>query len=206
MYLGAPLEPLKKSTKYWEDVMDDLKERTSKWGGRDMSIFTRATFCNIFLTARVWYVLQLLHCARSSIQEMHRIFALFIWKCASEPMRRDNLFLRPSKGGLWLLHLFIQQVVSSFLALRDPQHPLLQVMFQTRLTSHILTFLVSSFIGPPARMVGFVKEVVEAFRFVSARFSLDYLASVSRTKRYRDLIYNVFPVPVYRVIYGNGPG
>lgn len=87
-------------------------------------------------------------------------------------------------------------MVSRFSYLRDPKHPLLQVMFQTRLTSHIPTFLVSSSIGPPARMVGFVKEVVQAFRFVSARFSLDYLASVSRRKLYRDLIDNVFPVPV----------
>lgn len=47
----------------------------------------------------------------------------------------------------------------------------MQVMFQTRLTSFIPSFIVSSYIGLPAKMVGFVKEVIEAFKFLSVRYS-----------------------------------
>lgn len=66
----VPLDHMEKSSPYWEGVIEDLKERTRKWRGRNMSIFTRASACNIFLTAKLWYVLQVLYCARCNIQKM----------------------------------------------------------------------------------------------------------------------------------------
>lgn len=140
------------------------------------------------------------------IQKMHRVFALFVWKSAGEPMRRDNLFRRVSMGGLGLPHLFLRQVVSRFFFVRDQTNPLIQVMLQTRLSAHIPFFFVPSDIGPPAKLVGFVKEVVDAVNFLVARYSLDYLSIVSRKKLYRDLLDNLFPVPMYRSRFANEPG
>lgn len=121
-------------------------------------------------------------------------------------MRRDNLFRRVQNGGLALPHLFLRQTISRFLFLRDQTNPLIQVMLQTRLASHLPSFIVSSDIGRPASLVGFVKEVVDSFKFLTARYSLDYLCTVSRKKLYRDLLDNLFPAPLYRTLYADEPG
>lgn len=205
-YLGTPLQYMQTNSEYWADVVEDLRKRATKWCGRDMSIFARATVCNVFLIAKLWYVLQVLHCARTSIQKMHRVFAVFIWKSTGEPMRRDNLFRPVSKGGLGLSHLFVRQIVSRFLFLRNQKHPLLQVMFQTRIAPHLPSVLVSSTIGLPARKVGFVKEVVNALEFLMARYSREYLFSVTRKKLTKDLIDSLFPAPLYRTLFINMPG
>lgn len=45
---------------------------------------------------------------------------------------------------------------------------------------------------------GFFKEVVWSYRFLSVRFSLEYLSGVSRKKLYKDIVESVLPVPIYR--------
>lgn len=205
-YLGAPLQYMRTNAEYWASVAEELRERATKWCGRDLSIFTRATVCNVFLVAKLWYVLQVMHCARTSIQKMHSVFAVFIRKSTVEPMRRDNLFLRVSKGGLGLSHLFVRQVVARFFFLRNQKHPFLQVMFQTRIAPHLPSLLVSSASGTPAYLVGFVKEVVHACEFLMVRYSRVYLFTVSRKKLTRDLIDSLFPAPLYRSLFTDMPG
>lgn len=51
-YLGVPLQHYKKSNEYWATVVEDTREKTSKWGGWELSIFSRATVCNVFLIAK----------------------------------------------------------------------------------------------------------------------------------------------------------
>lgn len=95
-YLGTPLGSFRNSRVYWSEVAADLGRRASKWKHRDLSIVTRATVCNVFLTAKLWYVLQVLHCAHRSVETFHRVIATFIWCSGWGPMRRDNLFRRVS--------------------------------------------------------------------------------------------------------------
>lgn len=52
----------------------------------------------------------------------------------------------------------------------------------------------------------FLKEVVDAFRFLAVRFSLEYLSTVSRKMLTKDLKDILFPVPRYRSMYCKGPG
>lgn len=45
---------------------------------------------------------------RGNIKKFHRVFAKFIWRSGSEPMRRDNIFRSVQSGALGLIHLFIR--------------------------------------------------------------------------------------------------
>lgn len=205
-YLGVPLESHRNSTTYWSTVAADIDKRSKRWIHRDLSIFTRATICNVFLIAKLWYVLQVLHCARSNIQKFHRVFAVFIWTSTWEPMRRENLFRSVADGGVGLPHLFVRQLVSRFLFLRDQEVPFIREVIQNQLASFIPTFVVSTVEYHPPRLVGYLKEVVDAFNFLAVRFSREYLATVSRKKLTRDLVDILFPTPIYRVLYKNHPG
>lgn len=83
-------------------------------------------------------------------------------------MRRDNLFRRVSQGGLGLSHLFVRQLVSRFMFLRDQEHPLLRCLVQTILAHHIPLFLVTSYSHGETKVVGFLKEVADSVSFLTA--------------------------------------
>ncbi|MDD9361339.1 MAG: reverse transcriptase domain-containing protein, partial [Anaplasma sp.] len=205
-YLGVPLQHYKNSLPYWTEVLGDLRSKATTWANRDISIFTRATVCNIFLVAKLWYVLQVLACNRISIQKFHRVFATFIWKSSWERMRRDNLFRRVKSGGLGLTHLFVRKLVSRFFFLRDQNHPFLRTVIQIKLANTLPAMLVTSDCGEPLSLFGFLKEVKDAALFLQARFSLEYLGSVKKKKLSRDLVEILFPAPLYRSVYGHCPG
>lgn len=195
-YLGVPLGCYRENKPYWSGVATDLDRRASRWKQRELSIFARATVCNIFLIAKLWYVLQVIHCARVNIQKFHRVFAKFIWRSEFERMRRDNLFHRVRDGGLGLSHLFVKQLVSRFFFLRDQEHPFIRTFFQTKVSPHLPFFLVSSHGGEQKRLIGYQKEVVDAVLFLSARFSFEYLSGVSKKTLTRDLVPVYFQPPV----------
>ncbi|CAN7938258.1 unnamed protein product [Ixodes hexagonus] len=181
-------------------------QRPRGGGGKGLSIFARATVCNLFLAAKVWYVLQVLYCSRINIQRIHRVFAVFIWSSAWERTSRTNLFRSVKAGGLGLSHLFIRQLVSRFMFLRDQQDPFLRTVIRTRLRSALPEFVVATNVDICPGLRGYLKEVVGAYRFLTARFSLQYLSGVSRKRLSRDLMNALFPTPLYRLLYSAGPG
>lgn len=125
-YLGTSLGSLRNSRVYTgRKLLPIWGRRASKWKHRYLSILARATVCNVFLSTKQRDVLQFLHCDRMSIQKFHCVFATFIWCSGWEPMRRDNLFRRFSKGGLGLSHLFVRQLVTRFMFLGDQKRPLI---------------------------------------------------------------------------------
>lgn len=205
-YLGVPLQYYRVSTPYWNEVTQDLKAKTDSWANRDLSIFARATVCNVFLAAKLWYLLQVLACGRTNIQKFHRVFATFVWKSCWERMRRDNLFRRVKFGGLGLTHLFVRQLVSRFMFLRDQNHPFLRATVQMKLANSLTSVLVTSDCTEPRSLFGFLKEVKDATLFLQTRFSMDYLGTVTKKKLARDLVELLFPAPMYRSLYNQCPG
>lgn len=202
-YLGVPLENYSDSDPYWRRQAVEIREKAEKCKGRDLSIFARTTICNLFFITKLWYVLQVLHCSRTNVQKFHRIFAVFIWGSTWEKTSRTNLFRRVRDGGLSLSHLFLRQIVNRFLYLRNVQDPFLRTVCQMRLASALPEFVVSS-VRLEGRPQGYFKEIVESFRFLKARFSFEYLSTVSRKKLYKDLCDVVLPVPLYRTQYYAG--
>lgn len=205
-YLGVPLDRYRENELLWLEKTDEMRAMAEAWGGRELSIFARATICNVFLAAKIMYLLQALYCTRKHIQKFHRIFATFIWCSTWERTSRTNLFRRVKKGGLSLCHLFLQQVVSRFMLIRDERDPFLCCFFQTMLAVAMPDFFVSSAIGPRYTMSRFLREVVTSYRFLRARFSLEYLSNVKRKRLMKDLIESVFPVPLYRLMFQEGHG
>lgn len=204
-YLGVPLEYYSDSDPYWRKQAVELREKAEKWKGTNLSIFARATVCNLFMVSKLWYVLQVLHCSRANVQKLHRVFAVFIWGSSWERTSRTNLFRRVRDGGLGLTHFFLRQLVNRFLFLRDVKDPFLRTVCQIRLGRVLPEFIVTT-LCLPGGIRGYLKEVVESFRFLAVRFSLDYLSAVSRKRLYGDLCDTVLPVPLYRVTYSAGPG
>ncbi|XP_077542065.1 uncharacterized protein LOC144154857 [Haemaphysalis longicornis] len=173
--------------------------------GRKLSVFARAQVCDVFLVAKLVYVLQVLHCARAKGQALHRVFATFVRGSEWEPMRRDNLLFFPlGSGGVGLMHLFVHQLVSRFFFNKLAEHPLLRTILQERISYHLPFLLVSTGEVNKKPPWGFLKEVVDTFHFLTARFSLEYLFSLSMTALTNILIHNLFPVPLHRQPYLRG--
>lgn len=87
-------------------------------GNKNLSTIARASVCNAFLIAKIFYALEILHCARLSVQMLHRLFVFFIWLKESEPARRDNLFPGAKSGGLGVTYLFVSQLAWRFFLAR----------------------------------------------------------------------------------------
>lgn len=204
VYLGVPLSNYRESNELWCEEIKKMSAKTAMWGGRDFSIFARATVCKLFMVAKICYLLQVLHCSRVNLQRMHRVFAVYIWNSTWERIKRDNLFRRVKSGGISLSHLFIRQLVSRFFFLRDQADPFLRTVIQVRLFSELPDFIISSCDFHSGLVNGFLREVVAAYRFLSVRFSKEYLCSVTRKKLARDLVESLFPVPLYRALYSDG--
>lgn len=205
-YLGVPLENYEDSDPYWRRQTAELRDKAEKWQGTGLSIFARGSVCNVFLISKIWYVLQVLHCSRAHVQALHRVFAVLIWESTWEKTSRTNLFRRVRSGGLSLSHLFLRQVVNRFLFLRDVQDPFLRTVCQMKLSVVLPDFVIASARFPVLTMKGYFREVVQATQFLRARFTMEYLCSVTRKKLYNDLVDSVFPVPLYRSMYRAGPG
>lgn len=182
------------------------REKTTKWGVWELSIFSRAIVCNVFLIAKVWYVYQVLACARVNVQKLHLVFAVLFCGSGWERVRLDNLFHRVSKGGLSLSHVFVKPVVSRFMFLWDQTTPFIRAIIQTRLSEEMPSFVVSSSRRKQDKIGSYLREVIEAYHFLSVRFSLQNLSCVNRKRLTRNIIETVFPVPIYRSLFLAGPG
>lgn len=77
-YLGVPLQHYRDSKQLWSEETEKVKAKAESWRGRDFSMFARATVCNLFLTAKIWYILQVLCMPRLNVQRLHRVFAAFM--------------------------------------------------------------------------------------------------------------------------------
>ncbi|XP_037505045.1 uncharacterized protein LOC119381146 [Rhipicephalus sanguineus] len=200
-YLGVPLDNYRNSGPHWTSAITNIRRKVSTWHGRDLSIFSRAKACNVFLASKLVYVLQVLHCSRVHIQAFHRIFACFIWGSSWEPMRRDNLFLPLEKGGLSLVHLFVRQLVLRFFYLKDVCHPFLLAVLRNRLSYHLPFLYVTTNVAKESQLSGFLKEIVDTVNFLKTRFTLEYLYNIDRTTLTAALVNSLFPEPVYRLPY-----
>lgn len=205
-YIGVPLEHYRDTKQMWNTETDRTRAKAEGWKGRSLSMFSRATVCNLFFIAKIWYILQVLPMARLNVQKLHRVFAVFIWSSSWERTSRTNLFRSVSNGGLGLSHLFIRQIVSRFMFLRDQQDVFLRTVLQVCLKNLLPEFVVSCSGHLRVSVHGFMKEVVLSFRTLKVRFSLQYLCSVGRKRLYKDLVDVLLPIPVYRFLYCEGPG
>lgn len=77
---------------------------------------------------------------------------------------------------------------------------------QLKLSRALPEFVVTSAHFSVGVIKGYFREVVQATQFLRARFSTEYLSSVTRKKLYRDLLDTALPVPLYRSMYRAGPG
>lgn len=143
-YLGVPLDRYRNADEQWVEQISKLKGKADAWQGRQLSMFSRAGVCNVFLLSRVWYVMNVLCASSSSTQRIHRVFAVFVWASTWEKISRSSLFFIVKRGGVGLVHLFLRQVVSRFMFLRNVEDPVLRTAIHTRLRTSILDFIISS--------------------------------------------------------------
>ncbi|XP_075532332.1 uncharacterized protein LOC142564983 [Dermacentor variabilis] len=205
-YLGVPLEHYNDTAQYWSDEADRMSEKSKGWLGQDLSMFGRASVCNLFLVAKVWYIMQVLSMCRSSVQKMHRVFAVFIWASSWERISRTNLFRSARSGGLGLSHLFIRQIVSRFLFFRDQRNDFLRTVIQVRLGKALPQYVVTTSDVKGGSIRGYLREVVDSLRMLRVRFSMEYLCSVTRKTLYKDLVDTMLPIPLYRSVNWGGQG
>lgn len=204
-YLGVPLKDAGNTNSMWRRRLENMKKHALTWKQRDLSIFQRASLCNIFLAAKLLYLLQVLPCSRRIIHACHRVFATTIWCSTFERMRRENLFKAVKGGGLGLHHIFVQQLTMRLWFYRKCQHPLLESI-KRAVAFNYLPQLYAGFRERSLQLTGFYKEVVDSIKFLMVRFSPEYLFSVSRRTLNADLVDTLFPVPIYRQVALPCPG
>lgn len=119
------------------------------------SVFARAKVCNVFFFARLFYVPQVLPCARENIQSFHRVFSRFIRRSGSQPMRRDNIqkcaIMRyETYSSVYSANNFRFKVFF----FRDQDHPFFRAIIHTCLRTHQKrSFLVTTHDDISARLM-----------------------------------------------------
>lgn len=114
------------------------------WKHSDLSIFARASVCNVFLAVKIFYVLQVTHCAQRSVQRLHRVFALFIWLKGTSRCGVTICF-KASSVEDWVSRICLCRSSLRFLFLRVQQHPFLRAFIETALSRWLPNFVISSF-------------------------------------------------------------
>lgn len=154
-YLDVPLNRYKSSKPYWCDTVVALQEETSKWSNRESSTFARATVCNVFFVAKLFYVLQVLHCGRLHIKKISpNIFSLYLEIGVGTDTARQLVSLS-SCGRPRADSSVCTQIIARFLFLRDVQHPFLKGLAQRKLANHLLFFIVSTDCSVSQQVFGF---------------------------------------------------
>lgn len=205
-YLGVPLSAARVSAAFWAQRIAKLRESAWAWNAVDLSVFSRAYVCNVWLASRLGYFLQVLPCGRSQINAIHRIFATFIWKSSYERTRRTNLFQSFAKGGLHLIHMFARQLVWRVCFLKENRHPFLAHCIATFLKDLLPNVVVSTVYDTPLLLWGFYREVASAFQLLLAVFSIDFIFESSRRKLYWAIVDMLCPLPIYRALFVEDPG
>lgn len=137
---------------------------------------------------------------------MRRVSAVFIWVSRWERVSRTNLFRSVRSGGLGLSHLLIRQIVSRFLFLRVERNDFLRTFIQVRLRKALPRYVSTTSAVTGGRVTGYLREVVDSLRMLRARFSIEYLCSVTRKTLYIYLVDTMLPIPLYRSINWGGQG
>lgn len=117
----------------------------------------------------------------------------------------NNLFRKVRKGGLSLSHLFVRQLVSRFMFLRDQADPFIRTFLQLTVAS-ALPYTVVTSADATRYSVSLFLRVVFSCRFLTASFSREFLCTVTCKKLLRDLIDCLFPEPRYHFLYSGGSG
>lgn len=202
--LGVPLSAMDNPKPMWDTVTKNVKTAANIWSLRYLSTFGRVAVGNIFLLSKLMYLLQVIHCSRTTVNLLNRILATFIWRSPYEPMRRSNLFRRIHDGGLGLGHIFVRQLIARWNFFSQEQHPFLE------LCKH---FFLAKYMATPGEdstttcalitLRGFYKEVADTLDFLRTRFDQAFLASCTKKKLSKHLLVSLFPDPVFRVFpYG----
>lgn len=198
-YLGIELETLSLSTGREGIHLNKVHGKMSEWHGRYLSFFNRSFVCNSVFFSSVWYAAQVVPSRQVDIHKFHRICATFIWQSLFERMRRTNLFLSLSKGGMGLVNLELKIKVNRFLFFRDQIHPVLARSLKCLGGRYLSAWQVSTEeASRRAPVLRFYKEIEDAITFFQSRFSWDYLIQANRKKLYWDTIDLVIPPPMYR--------
>ncbi|CAN8006964.1 unnamed protein product [Ixodes hexagonus] len=202
-YLGVGLETAQLSTGCDGIHLKSVYFKMTDWHGRHLSLFNRAYVCNSVFFSSIWYAAQILPSRQADIHKFHRLCATFIWQSLFERMRRTNLFLNLSKGGLGLVNLEIKAKVQRFLFFRDQVNPVMTRSLKSLGGQYLISWQVSTEEATVrAPVLRFYREVEEAINFFHRRFSWDYLVQVNRKKLYWDALEMVIPPPLYRSLYG----
>lgn len=173
-------------------------------GTKFFHFYTNIHMQQFFFAAKLYYMMQMPHCARSYIQVFHRTFAFFIWDFGSEPVRRDNKW--------WIrLDTFIfiwscAPILSFFFFYETRSIRFLRTVIQAKLAASLPNFVISSHGQQSPRLVGWFALVADSFLFLGVSFSIRYLSTVSRKRLSADLRETVFPAPIYRALLCESPG
>lgn len=206
VYLKVILHSIRNSDPYWEASLASLKHRAACLCGRHLSIFRCTTACNVFLAIKAYFVLQMLHCARTNVHKFHGLFSTFVWCSTWELMRRDNLFRSVLAGSLGLTHLFLRPLVSRLHFIKTAWHSFFIVFLQTQLPNLLLGIILSTVTTEKPRLCRFVKNIVDSMQFFCARCSTENLFKISGKGLYSALIGTLFPLPLYHAFSTGSPG
>lgn len=98
-------------------------------------------------------------------------------------------------GGLGLVHLFVQ-LVSHFFFFKSANHTFLVAVLIRSLSFHLPYLFTPTGQAREGSLWGFLKEVANTFNFLTVRFSLDYLYSLSRKQMTQVITESLLPVPL----------
>lgn len=141
-YLAVPSHQIRSHRPHWSSALATVKRETQAWTGRELSILARTQLYDVFLVSKLICVMQVLSCARRTVQAFHRVLAILSYDVPSgSPCSGITFSFRESLvSWAWCIRLSIRSSrVSSFFKMAD--HPSLRFSIPNNLSADLPFYL-----------------------------------------------------------------
>lgn len=128
----------------------------------------------------------MLHFSRINIRRIHPVFAVF-FGARHGRRRAEQIFFGESALVVWVFRIYSREAGQQIYFPSRPERS--RMVIQMRLHSILSEFVVSSNVNVSGCVRRYLKEVISAYPFLTARLSSDYLCGIAQKRLPRDVIY-----------------
>lgn len=132
---------------------------------------------------------------------MHKLFAVFVWCSQCSRCVVKTYFFLQSLVEQVLFTCQCMNFFGVFSVFKSGNHPFLVAVLIRCLSAHLLYLSAPTELACEETLQRLLREVAGTFSFLTVRFSIDHLYSLSREKMSQCFAQSLFPMTLYRQLY-----
>lgn len=95
-YLGAPVGPVRDLDKWWDKVVDNVKNHIKYWTQKGSSVIDRSLIVKTMLLSKVWYLASVIPMKTNIANEIEKVCFAYLWGSKYDK-ESDKMTRRPVK-------------------------------------------------------------------------------------------------------------